>query len=256
MLLGAATSRYLLVGMTRDRALVEPSAIMMADAFVAMLQLFGTGLLTAIRAALVPSRPRRTLIITAVAGVPAILATSLLLPADGALELRPLDSPVFPWLPVNFVIMWAFVVITCTLISRIIYGLRVEVREARRLGQYVLEEKIGEGGMGAGLPRAPRHDATPLGHQAAARRASQRGPAASLRARSAAHRAAHATPTPSRSSTMAAPATASSTTRWSCSKESPCSASSRSSGPPAGGASRAHLVDGLRCAERSARHRA
>jgi serine/threonine protein kinase len=40
------------------------------------------------------------------------------------------------------------VVITSTLISRIIYGLRVEVREARRLGQYVLENKIGEGGMG------------------------------------------------------------------------------------------------------------
>jgi serine/threonine-protein kinase len=149
VLLGAATSRYLLVGMARDRALVDPSAIMMADAFVAMLQLFGTGLLTAIRAALVPSQPRRTLIITAVAGIPAIVVTSLLVPApSGALEPRPLDSPVFPWLPVNFVIMWAFVVITCTLISRIIYGLRVEVREARRLGQYVLEKKIGEGGMG------------------------------------------------------------------------------------------------------------
>jgi hypothetical protein len=149
MLLGAATSRYLLVGLATDRALVEPSAIMMADAFVAMMQLFGTGLLTAIRAALIPSRPRRTLVITAVAGVPAILATSLLLPAaDGTLELRPLDSPIFPWLPVNFVIMWVFVVITCTLISRIIYGLRVEVRHARRLGQYVLEKKIGEGGMG------------------------------------------------------------------------------------------------------------
>jgi serine/threonine-protein kinase len=149
ILLGAATSRYLLLGMAHDRALLEPSAIMMADAFVGMLQLFGTGLLMAIRAALVPSQPRRTLTITALAGIAPIVVTSLLLPVDsGALELRPLDSPVFPWLPVNFAIMWVFVVITCTLISRIIYGLRVEVREARRLGQYVLEEKIGEGGMG------------------------------------------------------------------------------------------------------------
>jgi eukaryotic-like serine/threonine-protein kinase len=147
--LGAATSRYLLVGTVHDRALVDASAIMMADAFVAMLQLFGTGLLVAIRAALIPSRPRRTLIISAVAGVPAIAATSLLLPAaGGALQLRPLDSPILPWLPGTAVIMWVFVLITCTLISRIIYGLRVEVREARRLGQYVLEKKIGEGGMG------------------------------------------------------------------------------------------------------------
>jgi serine/threonine-protein kinase len=149
VIVGAATSRYLLVGVARDRALVDPSAIMMADAFVAMLQLFGTGLLVAIRAALIPSQPRRTLIISAMVGAPPTLATSLLLPAaNGALELRPLDSPIFPWLPVSCVIMWSFVVITCTLISRIIYGLRVEVRAARRLGQYVLEKKIGEGGMG------------------------------------------------------------------------------------------------------------
>jgi serine/threonine-protein kinase len=146
---GATISRYLVVGLARDRALVEPSAIMMADAFVAMMQLFGTGLLVAIRAALIPSQPRRTFIISALAGLPAILATSLLLPAQGGvLLLRAFDSPVFPWLPATMLIMWVFVVITCTLISHIIYGLRVEVREARRLGQYVLEEKIGEGGMG------------------------------------------------------------------------------------------------------------
>jgi serine/threonine-protein kinase len=44
--------------------------------------------------------------------------------------------------------MWTFAIVTCTVISWIIYDLRVEVRAARRLGQYVLERKLGEGGMG------------------------------------------------------------------------------------------------------------
>ena len=54
----------------------------------------------------------------------------------------------YPWLPATAAMMWGFAIITCTVISWVIYGLRAEVREARRLGQYVLERKIGEGGMG------------------------------------------------------------------------------------------------------------
>ena len=45
-------------------------------------------------------------------------------------------------------LMWSFVILTCTVISWVIYHLRAEVRHARQLGQYVLGEKVGEGGMG------------------------------------------------------------------------------------------------------------
>ncbi len=61
---------------------------------------------------------------------------------------RTLDSPMPAWLLGAAAMMWGFVIVTCAVISWVIYGLRAEVREARRLGQYVLQRKIGEGGMG------------------------------------------------------------------------------------------------------------
>ena len=35
-----------------------------------------------------------------------------------------------------------------TVMSRTIYGLRQQVKDASEIGQYTLEEKIGSGGMG------------------------------------------------------------------------------------------------------------
>ena len=141
--------RYVLVGFVHERSLTTSDAILMADAYLSILGIFGSALMILVRAALIPSSPRRTVLYTAMIGVPSVLTPTLFVPAAaGGFAWRGLDSPAFPWFPAALVMVWCFVVVTSTVISRVIYGLRAAVRDARRLGQYVLEEKIGEGGMG------------------------------------------------------------------------------------------------------------
>jgi serine/threonine-protein kinase len=91
------------------------------------------------RAVMVPSSGRRTFLL-------GLLAASFPVATTYAwFEARSLGggSPVFTGL-------WCLgAVVIATLASRVIFGLRQQVREAWQLGQYTLLEKIGEGGMGA-----------------------------------------------------------------------------------------------------------
>jgi eukaryotic-like serine/threonine-protein kinase len=147
--MGAPLGRYLLAGFARDHSIVSAQTFLIADGYVSMLQVGGMAMMLAIRAALIPSTPRRTIVVTGLYGVPTILVATALVPTgDGGLAWRALDSGAYPELPATLAMMWGFAIITCAVISWVIYGLRAEVREARRLGQYTLEEKIGEGGMG------------------------------------------------------------------------------------------------------------
>ena len=141
---GTFLTRYILVGFIREHAMVTAEGAAMADGYIGMIDMFPAAMFLAIRAALIPSSPRRTIAVTAMVGVLKIVLTSILVPAaDGGLAWATVVS-----FPATSVMEWIIATITCTVISRIIFGLRAEVREARRFGQYVLERKIGEGAMG------------------------------------------------------------------------------------------------------------
>lgn len=103
-----------------------------------------------LRAAIVPSSARRTLWLTALVGMPIIIVNGLgLVPVQADLALRQLTRPPeYVVIAVILAIWWAFTTVVCVVTSRVIYALRIEVRAARQLGQYTLEEKLGSGGMG------------------------------------------------------------------------------------------------------------
>jgi eukaryotic-like serine/threonine-protein kinase len=108
---------------------------------IAVIGLFGTHFY---RAAVVPSAPSRTAWIAAVSAAPLPVFTYLAYSSAP----RPGMPPTMGY--VSYAILFsALVVLLSTKVSRVIYGLRETVREARRLGPYTLVEKIGEGGMGA-----------------------------------------------------------------------------------------------------------
>lgn len=90
------------------------------------------------RAVTVPSKPTTTLVVSALGVTPALLVAVYDGAARGVLaELTSMTS------------IWCVAAIALpTFASKVIYGLRESVAMAQQLGQYVIERKLGEGGMG------------------------------------------------------------------------------------------------------------
>jgi serine/threonine-protein kinase len=159
-------------GTARSAALVqrvESAALVAASASYALMgayiplsnspgliMVLALSLATVARAVYVPSSARRTLVIGLIIGVPVVSATYVAYldfdPAAWALvdaqfgTLTPTGAAVSQS---EFVAAWWLsIVAVCTLASSVIFGLRQEVRDVRRLGQYAVGQKLGEGGMG------------------------------------------------------------------------------------------------------------
>ena len=93
------------------------------------------------RAIALPSTAARTAWISAVAATPMVAAAAYVL-SD------PRTPPASRGGHFDVVSWIVAAVVMAVITSRVIFGLRAEVNSIRRLGQYTLEEKIGEGGMG------------------------------------------------------------------------------------------------------------
>jgi serine/threonine protein kinase len=109
------------------------------------------------RSIIVPSTARRTLVLGLVFAVPFLVSVFFIhrlkhdpsiytLAADPRLRLD--ATTIAKRWTVIAALWWTAALIIATATSKVIYGLRKEVRDARRLGQYTLIEKLGQGGMG------------------------------------------------------------------------------------------------------------
>jgi eukaryotic-like serine/threonine-protein kinase len=102
-------------------------------------------ILLVLRAALLPSPPGRTALVGVLTSIPVAIASHSLAAMDPTLP-----EPVTANIVLIACSTWCVALVAATvMVSRAIYGLHHEIRSVRRLGQYVLGDLIGEGGMGS-----------------------------------------------------------------------------------------------------------
>jgi serine/threonine-protein kinase len=109
------------------------------------------------RAVFVPSTAKRSLLLGAAVGIELVISMYYAFNNERAVAIfRAGDSGQQDMTPerlamyvaLNVGAWWTLTVFVTTATSKVIYGLRRDVRNAKRLGQYQLEKKLGEGGMG------------------------------------------------------------------------------------------------------------
>jgi eukaryotic-like serine/threonine-protein kinase len=134
--LGAIGVSACLVAMGHQIALAKPWGT-----FASTLAVFHV---TMARAIIVPSTARHTLSTTALCFF-GLVVSQRLLPAQPGLP----SSEAMRWLALIGPLTWCSTgTALATLASKVIYGLHERAMEARELGQYRLEQKIGAGAMG------------------------------------------------------------------------------------------------------------
>ena len=117
-------------------------------AYVLMGLTLGLTFAVMLRAALIPSSPVRTAMLTGIAGLPLVLAAPLgMLEIMSPIGLGSISSERMQ-AATSVAIWWGLTTVVSTISSWVIYGLRAEVDRVRQLGQYTLDRKIGQGGMG------------------------------------------------------------------------------------------------------------
>jgi hypothetical protein len=93
-----------------------------------------------LRAAILPSTARRTLLVSSAASLPVVVVAILIRQAHGTVEASSFA--------VGTALLSLWTVPGPAIVSWVIWRLQQQVRAAQQLGQYTLEAKIGEGGMG------------------------------------------------------------------------------------------------------------
>ena len=108
------------------------------------------------RAVFVPSTPRHTAWLGFAVGIPLVIAVYMnfltvdldVWNAHGFFRRIADERVLARSQAIQIGFAWSLTTLLAAWATRVIYGLRRDVRDAKKLGQYIVEEKLGEGGMG------------------------------------------------------------------------------------------------------------